>query len=156
MLLRVLYRIFTFLSFQCANITLVNTSMVSLLKWLMSFEHCWSPLGGEFEDLQRFCGGIASIMPGTTSIKSDFSLINWAKDSSSQSLTNFSLESILHCKQYKKLRDLFEWNYRRFIGLYLWSENSPNLNIEIDPKIAIFLISGFFQKQGGLLATCQR
>jgi len=61
----------------------------------MSFEHFWSPLGSDFEDLQRFCGVIASIMPGTTSIKSDFSLINWIKDSKSQSLTDFSLESIL-------------------------------------------------------------
>lgn len=75
---------------------------------VQSFEQCWSPLGSEFEDLQRFCGAIASIMPGTSSVESDFSLINWTKDSSSQSLTDFSLESILHCKQYQKLRDLFE------------------------------------------------
>jgi len=114
----------------------------------MSLEHCWSPLGSEFEDPQRFCGAISSTMPGTTSIKSDFSLIDWTKDSSSQSLTDFSLESILHCKQYQKLRDLFEWNYRRFIGLYLWSKNSPNVNIEVDLKIAIFVISGFFRKYG--------
>ena len=75
---------------------------------VQSFEQCWSPLGSEFEDLQRFCGAIASIMPGTSSVESDFSLINCSKDSSSQSLTDFSLESILHCKQYQKLRDLFE------------------------------------------------
>ena len=75
---------------------------------VQSCEQCWSPLRNEFEDLQRFCGAISSIMPGTSSAESDFSLINWTKDSSSQSLTNFSLESILHCKQYKKLRDLFE------------------------------------------------
>jgi len=75
---------------------------------VQSFEQCWSPLGSEFEDLQRFCGAIESITPGTSSIESDFSLINRTKDSSSQSLTDFSLESILHCKQYQKLRDLFE------------------------------------------------
>ena len=75
---------------------------------VQSFEQCWSPLGREFEDLQRFCGAIASVMPGTSSVESDFSLINWTKDPFSQSLTDFSLESILHCKQYQKLRDLFE------------------------------------------------
>jgi len=75
---------------------------------VQSFEQCWNPLGSEFEDVQRFCGAITSIMPGTSSIKSDFSLIYWTKDSSSQSLTDFSLESILHCKQYQNLRDLFE------------------------------------------------
>jgi len=73
-----------------------------------SYQQCWSPLGGEFAELQRFRGAIASIMPGTISFKSDFSLINWTKNSSSQRLTEFSLESILHCKQCKKLRDLFE------------------------------------------------
>ena len=51
---------------------------------------------------------IASIIPGTSRVESDFSLINWKNDFSSQSLTDFSLESILHCKQYQKLRDLFE------------------------------------------------
>ena len=80
---------------------LQNAQAFSTVK---SFEQCWSPLGS---DLQRFCGAIASIMPGTSSVESDFSLINWTKDFSSQSLTDFSLESILHCKKYQKLRDLF-------------------------------------------------
>jgi len=75
---------------------------------IQSFEQCWNPLGNEFEDLRRFCGAIASVMPGTSSVESDFSLINWTKDPSSRNLTDFSLESILHCKQYRKLRDLFE------------------------------------------------
>jgi len=75
---------------------------------VQSFEQCWNPLGSAFEYLQRFCGAIPSIIPGTISVESDFSLINWTKDFSSQSLTDFSLESILHCKKYQKLRDLFE------------------------------------------------
>ncbi|KAG7357014.1 hypothetical protein IV203_001702 [Nitzschia inconspicua] len=75
---------------------------------VQSFEKCWSQLGSEFEQLSMFCGAIASIMPSTSSVESDFSLINWTKDPNSQSLSDFSLESILHCKQYKKLRDLME------------------------------------------------
>ncbi len=75
---------------------------------VQSFEQCWSPLGSEFEHLQRFCGAIASVMPGTSSVESDFSLINWTKDPNSQSLSDFSLESILHCKQHRGIRDLFE------------------------------------------------
>jgi len=89
---------FHLLAIPMRNVTLENISMFSLLKWWMSFEHCWIPLGSEFEDMQRFCGAIASIMPGTSSVESDFSLINWTKDSSSKSLTDFSVESILHCK----------------------------------------------------------
>jgi len=51
---------------------------------------------------------IASIIPGTSRVESDFSLINWTNDFSSQSLTDFSLKSIHHYKQYQKLRDSFK------------------------------------------------
>jgi hypothetical protein len=74
-----------------------------------SFEDTWSPLiGREYDDLRDFCGGIASIMPGAATVESDFSIINWTKDPSSQRLTDFSLEAILHCKQFGRLRKLFE------------------------------------------------
>ncbi|KAG7357173.1 hypothetical protein IV203_001861 [Nitzschia inconspicua] len=43
-------------------------------------EKCWSQLGSGFEQLRMFCGAIASIMPSTSSVESDFSLINWTKD----------------------------------------------------------------------------
>jgi len=42
-----------------------------------SFEQCWSPLGSEFEDLQRYYQAIASIIPVSSRVESDFSLINW-------------------------------------------------------------------------------
>jgi len=75
---------------------------------VLSFEEFWSPLGSEFEHLQTFCGAIASIMPSTNSIESNFSLINWTKDPNLQSLSEFSLEWILHYKQHRKLRAMFE------------------------------------------------
>ncbi len=75
---------------------------------VQSFEECLSPLGSEFEHLQMFCGAIASIMPSTSCVESDFSLVNWMKDPNLQSLSDFSLESILHCKQHWKLRDMFD------------------------------------------------
>ena len=64
-----------------------------------SFEDCWSPLGIGFEELKSFAGGIATVMPGTSSVEADFSLINWHKDPNAKAMTDFSLESILHCKQ---------------------------------------------------------
>lgn len=68
-----------------------------------SFKDCWSPLGVGFEELKSFAGGIATVMPGTSSVESDFSLINWHKDPNTKALTDFSLESILHCKQHTRL-----------------------------------------------------
>ena len=44
-----------------------------------SFEECWSPLANKYNELKNFCGGVVSIMPGTSSIESDFLLINWVK-----------------------------------------------------------------------------
>jgi hypothetical protein len=78
------------------------------LKPNASFEDYWSPLGNKYNDLKNFCGGVASVMPGTSCVESDFSLINWVKDPNSQQLTDFSLESILHCKQYKMIQEIFE------------------------------------------------
>jgi hypothetical protein len=73
---------------------------------LQAFKDSWSPLGKEYNGLREFCGGLASVMPGTSSVESDFSLINWTRDPHSKSLTDFSLESILHCKQYRTLESL--------------------------------------------------
>ena len=70
-----------------------------------SFEKSWSQLGNNFDDLQTFCGAIASVMLGTSNVESDFSLINGTKDSGRQSLTNSSLLSTMLFKHYRKLRD---------------------------------------------------
>ncbi|KAI2494554.1 hypothetical protein MHU86_19969 [Fragilaria crotonensis] len=74
---------------------------------VQSFKECWSPLAGkEYNARKEFCGGLASVMPGTSSVEADFSLINWTRDPHSKALTDFSLESILHCKQYRTLESL--------------------------------------------------
>ncbi len=62
---------------------------------LQAFKDSWSPLGKEHNALKEFCGGIASVISGTSSVlESDFSLINWTRDPHSKSLMDFSLESI--------------------------------------------------------------
>jgi hypothetical protein len=47
-----------------------------------------------------YCGGIASVMPWTSLVESDFSLINWNSNPQLKSLTGVSLESNLPCKHY--------------------------------------------------------
>ena len=71
-------------------------------------KECWSPMSESYYLLLRtFCGGIATpVMPaGTSSVEAEFSAINcWIKDKNlprSAGMTEFSLESILHCKQAK-------------------------------------------------------
>jgi hypothetical protein len=68
-----------------------------------SFKEAWRPFGYRFPLLKRFCGGLASVFPGTATVESDFSLLNWEFDEFRTSLTELSLEGILQCKQFKKL-----------------------------------------------------
>ena len=40
----------------------------------------------EYRELREFAGGNATVMPGTSSVEADFSLINWHKDPNSKSI----------------------------------------------------------------------
>ena len=73
---------------------------------LTDFESGWAHCRDRFPALQAFCGGLASIFPNTSTVESDFSVIGWEKDEYRQSLTDFSLEGILHAKQFDSIRHL--------------------------------------------------
>ena len=75
------------------------------------FDESWSPVGVGFQELKSFAGRIATVMPETSSVEANFSLISWHKDVYSKSMTDFLLESILlHCKQHTRLSRLGEKN----------------------------------------------
>ena len=69
-----------------------------------SFEAAWEPIQGRFPLLNDFVGGLATVFPGTSSVESDFSILKWSKDEFSMALTDFSLEGVLHAKQFSRLR----------------------------------------------------
>ena len=48
-------------------------------------------------------GGIATVFLNTASVESDFSILSWEKDKYRLSITDLSLEGIMHCKQYEIL-----------------------------------------------------
>ena len=79
---------------------------IDAYKDIYEFKDCWGPLGAGFEELKSFAGGIATVMPGTSSVKADFLSINWhmdpnnAKSMGTSSVSKVSLESILHCKHH--------------------------------------------------------
>jgi hypothetical protein len=72
----------------------------------VSFVEGWGPTHDRFSMLQTFCGGLASAFPNTATVESDFSAIGWEKNVSRGDLTDFSLEGILHSKQFKDLKAL--------------------------------------------------
>ncbi|KAI9915779.1 hypothetical protein PsorP6_008026 [Peronosclerospora sorghi] len=67
-----------------------------------NFEDDWSLTGGRFSvTLQEFCGGLSSVFLGTASVESDFSIVNYVKNDFRSSLADFSLDGILHTKQFR-------------------------------------------------------
>jgi len=75
-------------------------------KPLGGFSDTWACTNNRFPSLQKFCSGLASAFPNMATVKSNFSVIGWEKDACRTSLTDFSLEGILHAKQYQFLKIL--------------------------------------------------
>jgi hypothetical protein len=73
---------------------------------MTDFSAGWKVTNDRFRELRRFCGDFASAFPNTATVESDFSVIGWEKDDFRKSLTDFSLEGILHCKQFARLQSL--------------------------------------------------
>jgi hypothetical protein len=70
------------------------------------FHAGWAHCDNRFPGLQAYCGGLASVFQNTGSVESDVSVIGWEKDEYRQSLTDFSLESTLHAKQFDYIRGI--------------------------------------------------
>jgi len=73
---------------------------------IKSFDTAWEIVEGHFEILRDFCEGIVTVFTNTVSVESDFSILGWEKDKFRLSITDLSLEGIMHCKQYVALAHL--------------------------------------------------
>jgi hypothetical protein len=65
------------------------------------FDDAWRPVGLSFLVLKQSCGGLASVLPGTATIESDFSALKWEFDEYRSRLTEISLEGMMQCNQFK-------------------------------------------------------
>lgn len=63
------------------------------------FGRAWKPYKCKFKMLFAFSGGLASVFPSTATVESDFLTLQWEKNLHRSSLTDLSLEGILHCKE---------------------------------------------------------
>ncbi|GCA64101.1 hypothetical protein KIPB_013168 [Kipferlia bialata] len=64
-----------------------------------SFEIAWGPVSGKYPALEAYATGVGSVMPGSSGVERDFSLINSVKNKYRTLLSCFSLEGVLQCKQ---------------------------------------------------------
>jgi hypothetical protein len=65
------------------------------------FADVWHLLGEKFTPLRDFAGGLGTVSPSTATVESDFSLCR--RRASLEAQTDFSLEGILHYKQYEAI-----------------------------------------------------
>jgi hypothetical protein len=65
-----------------------------------SFKDGWSLLGARFLNLMEYCGVVATLFLGTSTIESDFSIMHWEKDLFRKRLPNFGLERVMQAKQF--------------------------------------------------------
>jgi len=65
-----------------------------------SFKDGWSLLGARFLNLMEYCGVIATLFPGTSTVEFDFSIMRWEKDLFRKHLSNFGLEGVMQAKQF--------------------------------------------------------
>ena len=116
--------------------------MVRLTKKEKGFEAAWKPIQFRFPMLTQFLGGLGTVFPGTLSVKADFYLLEWSKDDFSVALINFSLEGILHAKQFQLLQNLYTNLKKAYTGLDSTTKNtSIVLNILVYAPLHPFLIS---------------
>ena len=69
------------------------------------FEIAWVPGGSRFQDLQRFCAGLATVMPTTSRVEGDFSLVNYRRNDHCSNLSDFALEGVMHSHQLRELQN---------------------------------------------------
>jgi hypothetical protein len=73
---------------------------INALSSQSAFKDGWSLLGRRFLNLMEFCGVIATLFLGTSTVESDFSILRWEKDAFGKSLSDFGLEGVLQAKQW--------------------------------------------------------
>ena len=73
----------------------------------LDFRKSWLPVGRRFPNLYKLASGLATVLPGTACVESDFSNINYERDEYRSALANISLEGILHARQFKTLQQVF-------------------------------------------------
>jgi hypothetical protein len=82
----------------------LSTQLHAKVKTEMVFSKSWSPCGSRFHELRQFAAGLATVMPTTSRVEGDFSLMCYRRNSYASALTDFALEGAIYAKQYDDLQ----------------------------------------------------
>jgi hypothetical protein len=67
------------------------------------FNYAWDSMRGRYQAFRCFSSCLATSFENTTSVKSNFSILKWEKNSNQKSLTNLVLKGIFATKQHNRL-----------------------------------------------------
>ena len=70
----------------------------------MVLSKSWAPCGPRFKELRLFAAGLATVMPTTSRVEGDFSLMCYRRNIYASGLTDFALEGSIYAKQYDDLQ----------------------------------------------------
>jgi hypothetical protein len=90
----------TNLLFAYRSEPILKEGIDSLSSQQSSFQDGWSLLGARLPNLMEYCGVVATLFPGTSTVESDFSVLRWEKDRFRNGLSDFGLEGVLQAKQF--------------------------------------------------------
>jgi hypothetical protein len=80
--------------------------MLESMKDTIGYNDAWVSPQSQFPRLFEFSSGLGTIYPGTTRVESNFSILGWKRDEYRSALMDFSLEGIMHSKQFKALQSI--------------------------------------------------
>ena len=81
-------------------------SSIDIFEKDAAYQDAWNGLHNTYILMRRFVGGLANIFLGTSTVESDFSVLKYDKNRNHMSLSDSSLEGILHSKQYRCMQSL--------------------------------------------------
>lgn len=70
------------------------------------FDAEWSQFGLRYRNLRYFCGGLATVFPGTSTVEADFSVLGREETKERSNLSKLCVSGALHSKQWKEVRRL--------------------------------------------------
>jgi len=74
----------------------------------MSFACSWGKPSVAYPLLSMYCAGLATVLPSTHTVESDFSVLKFTKSDSRRSLSNYAMEGQMQAKQFKKVKSAVE------------------------------------------------
>ena len=68
--------------------------------WTNSFSKTWRLIERHFPYLVKYIGGVVTILPGTSTAESDFSILRWEKNQFCKCLSDFALGKFMQANKY--------------------------------------------------------